>query len=152
LDRAGGNEGGTGPGWPDMANIPTNDARAAIVGRAAFVGGFMLALIVWLQCQPPVQGFAAVVSLESVKRPPVIVPMELDAPAQPPGLISRLATLLVPSHPSVVTPGKHPDEQPWPRGMVIAPPPFPDRMPADIPSALDRTLSALLAPWITTAS
>jgi hypothetical protein len=68
-------------------------------------------------------------------------------------LIKRLVDALGRSvHPSVIVPPAHPDAQPWPRGMVIHPPPFPDRMAADIPTRLDRALSALLAPWLTTAS
>jgi hypothetical protein len=131
-----------------MANIAT-DARAVSVARAAFVGGFLLSLVICLQCEPPPPAFA-LVSLESVHRPPVIVPMELDVG---PGWISRLVdALTLTVTPDVVAPPEHPDAQPWPRGMVIQPKPFADRMTVDVPGALDRALSALLSPWLTTAS
>jgi hypothetical protein len=133
--------------------IFATDQRTAIVGRAAFVGGFLLALVVWLQCQPALPSAGTLVSLEDVKRPPVIVPMELYAEPEHPGLIKQLVDALTKTtYPDAVAPPVHPDSQPWPRGMVIAPPPFPDRMATDVPTSLDRALSALLSPWLTTAS
>ena len=134
-----------------MASIAAD--RAAVVGRVAFVGGFLLSLVVWLQCEPPPARWT-VVSLDSVKRPPVIVPMELYAEAPGPGILRRLLDALLPDvqDPSVIVPPAHPDAQAWPRGMVIHPPPFPDRMAIDLPGALDRALSALLAPWRSNAS
>jgi hypothetical protein len=135
-----------------MATFAT-DPRAASVGRAAFVGGFLLSLVIWLRCEPPPTVAFVFVSLDSVHRPPVIVPMELHAAPQPPGLVSRLVDALTfGTHADVVAPPEHADTQPWPRGMVIHPPAFPDRMAVDIPTALDRALSALLSPWLTTAS
>lgn len=52
----------------------------------------------------------------------------------------------------VITPPVHPDARPWPHGMVITPPPTPDPIAARIPTALDSLLSALLAPWLSSAS
>ncbi len=134
------------------AAIVRRATSAALVGRAAFVGGFLLSILVWLQCDPPSPRWA-VASLEHVKRPPVIVPMDLYREAPGPGILRRLVDAIVSdTHPSVVTPPSHPDAQPWPRGMVIHPPPFPDRMATDIPGALDKALSALLGPWLATSS
>jgi hypothetical protein len=139
-----------------MANSGT-DGRAVSVARSAFVAGFLVSLVICLRCPPP-PPVSMIVSLESVKRPPVIVPMELYAEPQPPGIIRRLVDALTdraPNRelsPAVITPPDHPDAQPWPRGMVIHPPPFPDRMAGDIPTALDRVLSGLLGPWSSTSS
>jgi hypothetical protein len=141
-----------GPVGRDMATFAPHE-HTAIVGRTAFVGGFLLALVVWLQCQPPLPSASALVSLEHVRRPPVIVPMELYAEPEQPGLIKQLVDALTGvTYPDAVAPPPHPDAQPWPRGMVITPKPFPDRMATDIPTSLDRALSALLSPWLTTAS
>lgn len=127
-----------------MANI-ASEARPAIVVRPGFVAIVMLAafaLVPWQHTGPR----RICVSLDEVKRPPVIVPMELYAG---PGILDRLADLFAPSLDAmVIEPPAHPDAQPWPRGMVIHPPPFPDDMTANtVPGPLDRLLSGLLAPW-----
>ena len=135
-----------------MASIAT-DPRAASVGRAAFVAGFLLSLVISLRCEPPPPVAFVIVSLDSVHRPAVIVPMELYGAPEPRGLVGRLVdALTLGVYADVVVPPEHADAQPWPRGMVIHPPAFPDRMAVDIPTALDRALSALLSPWVTTAS
>jgi hypothetical protein len=129
-------------------------ASLASEGRSAFLGAFFVTFLVTLALVPWQHSPRYVrVSLDEVRRPPVIVPMELDREAEPPRLLRRLLDVLVPdTHAGVIAPPPHPDAAAWPRGMVIHPPPFPDRMAVDIPTALDRALSALLAPWLASPS
>jgi len=125
-----------------MASIIASESRPAIVG--VFLATLVLAP--W-QHRP---GFEVVrVPLDDVVRPPVVVAMELGAPYK--GPLRTLVDMVAPAHPDVVDPGPHLDAQPWPRGMVIAPPPHPDQIAIDIPSALDKMLSGLVAPWRSTA-
>ena len=120
----------------------------AIEARPALVGVFVatVALAPW-QHGPRVEHVR--VSLEDVTRPPVVVPLGAGPSKGP---ISALVDALAPRHPDVVDPGPHPDAQPWPRGMVIHPPPFHDPIAIDMPTALDKVLSGLLAPWTAIAS
>jgi hypothetical protein len=126
-------------------------ANIAFEARPALVGVF-LATLVLAPWQHPPRVEVVRVSLDEVKRPPVIVPMELGAGPAPRGVFGVLADALFPAQPGVIEPPAHPDAQPWPRGMVITPPAFPDRMAIDLPSALDKMLSALLVPWHSIAS
>jgi len=135
-----------------MANI-ASEAPPAVGGmfaeaRPALVAVFILAVFALVPWQHGPR--RVIVSLDEVKRPPVIVPMELYAG---PGLLAELAELFAPTFDvMVVEPPEHPDAQAWPRGMVIHPPPFPDDMSASVPTALDRLLSGLLAPWHSVSS
>jgi hypothetical protein len=145
--HAGGNEHRRRPVAHVMASVAA-DGRSAFV-RAFFVTFLVtIAFLPWHQVGPQ----RVVVSLDAVKRPPVVVAMELDAPPAP-GLLGRLADVLAPAFgPAVIVPPAHPDAQPWPRGMVIHPPPFKDDMVTAMPNALDTMLSGLLAPWRAIAS
>jgi len=138
-----------GPVARVMANV-ASEARAAFV-RAFFVTFVLtLALVPWQHAGPQ----QVVVSLEPVRRPPVIVAMELyREPSR--GLIGTLVDALAGPPLGVVPTPEHGDAQAWPGGMVIAPPPFPpvlDRMETDVPSALDSMLSGLLVPWLSLGS
>ncbi|HEX5062590.1 MAG TPA: hypothetical protein VFV99_24630 [Kofleriaceae bacterium] len=134
-----------------MANI-ASEPRPAIVARPAFVAAVMLAAFALVPWQHHGGTRRVIVPLDEIKRPPVIVPMELYAG---PGVLADLVDLFAPAFDvafdSVIEPAEHPDAQPWPRGMVIHPPPFPDQMNV-MPSGLDRLLSGLLAPWHSIAS
>lgn len=123
-----------------MANI-ASDARPAIIGACLLT----LALAPWHHGGPE----RITVSLDEVRRPPVIVRMDLEGPHA--GFRPGIASWLWPS-PDVVEPPDHADAQAWPRGMVIRPPAFPDTMAVAAPTVLDRLLSALLAPWHATPS
>ncbi|HEY5923879.1 MAG TPA: hypothetical protein VIV11_19505 [Kofleriaceae bacterium] len=132
---------GGGPVAPVMASIATE-------GRSAFISAFFVSFVLALVLLPwqPSRVYLRV-DMREVKRPPVIVPMELDAG---PGLVATIAELLAPSvGPPIMIPPVHPDGQVWPKGMVIAPLRFEYRMPTGtgIPEALDRLLSGLLGPW-----
>lgn len=137
-----GNERWTGlVALPDMANI-ASDARPAIIGACLLV----LVLAPWHH-----GGHQRItVSLDAVKRPPVIVAMDLEGPDGG-GFAPGIAGWLWRS-PDVLEPPAHPDAQAWPRGMVIRPPAFPDAMAITAPTVLDRLLSALLAPWASVPS
>jgi hypothetical protein len=122
-----------------MTNL-ASDARPA-AGLVPVRPTMIAALLMWigavaaLQCDPPTRPGAV------LRVPPkVIVPMTIE----PPSVVGMLG--------DIFTPPAHPDARPWPHGMVITPPPTPDRMQAWIPSELDTVLSALLAPWLDIAS
>ena len=123
-----------------MASIATD-------GRNAFVSAFFVTFLATLVLMPwqPARTYLRV-DMSSVKRPPVIVPMELDAG---PGVMGSIAELMAPLlGPSVVIPPVHADAQAWPKGMVIYPQRFKHDMPTGgLPGALDRLLSGLLAPF-----
>lgn len=139
---------------PAAARVAPVMASLASEGRSAFISAFFVTFLVTLALVPWQSSPRYVrASLEAVRRPPVIVPMELYREPEPPGLLRRLVDALVPdADAGVISPPAHPDAAAWPRGMVIDPPPFPDRMAVDIPTVLDRALSALLGPWLPSPS
>jgi hypothetical protein len=118
---------------PALATIDLRMVAAAAIVLVVF------AVVPWRHHGPE----RVVASLDLVKRPPVIVAMELEPPPAA-GLIGALAGLVWRDDPGVLPPPAHPDSQAWPHGMVIRPPAFPDRMAHDIPGTLDRTLGAAL--------
>jgi hypothetical protein len=134
-------------------------ASIASEGRAAFMNAFFVTFVLTIALAPwqPAGPERVVVSLDEVRRPPVIVPME---PYREPAPVRTLTTDMLlqlfggarASSESVIVPPVHPDAKAWPHGMVITPPPFADDMSTGIPSALDNMLSGLLAPWLAIAS
>ena len=130
---------GGGPVAPVMASIATD-------GRSAFISAFFVTFVATLILMPwePSRSYVRV-EMGDVKRPPVIVPMELDAA---PGIMGTIAELIAPTlGMPIVVPPVHADAQAWPKGMVIYPPSFKHNMSTGIPAALDSLLSGLLAPW-----
>jgi hypothetical protein len=112
-----------------MASTP--EMRAAVVGawvRPLLAAAFLAGISVWLTCAPP-----------AVRTQPAM----LTASLLPPAPSSRPGVIMTPAIRDALE---------WPRGMVIKPPSTNDRIAVSGAGPLDILLSALLAPWLATAS